>query len=99
MLLFSASQKAGDGIRHLPGQPDLPQFRFEWHSKSHKVYVVDIPMGERIGRVEANCFDWHSENEGRARNAILLWCRGFRAAKNGTSHNDQGKLVIVGDHK
>jgi hypothetical protein len=74
------------------------RFRFEWHTENQKLYVVDIALGEKTKRVVANLMAHNIENEGAAYNAALCWCRGFLAAEQGRSHNDQGKLVLLGEH-
>ena len=74
------------------------RFRFEWHTKSQQLYVVDIALGERTQRVVANLMAYHIENQGSAHNAALIWCRGFLAAEEGRTHNDQGKIVLLGEH-
>lgn len=74
------------------------RFRFEWHIKTQRLYVVDIALGEKTKRVVANVMAFNIENQGAAHNAALCWCRGFLAAEQGRSHNDQGKLVFIGEH-
>lgn len=74
------------------------RFRFEWHVKSQRLYVVDIAKGERTKQVVANVMALNIENQGAAHNAALCWCRGFLAAEQGRSHNDQGKIVFLGEH-
>lgn len=74
------------------------RFRFEWHVNSQKLYVIDIALGEKTKNVVANVMAFNIENQGAAYNAALCWCRGYLAAMEGRSHNDQGKLVILGAH-
>lgn len=77
-------------------QPGLPDFRFEWHPGKKIVYVINDAMGRRTGRVTANGIGWNVQTEGDANNAVLLWCRGYRACLLGMSHNESGKLSIFG---
>lgn len=84
-------------IRHMK-QPRLPDYRFEWHIAKQNVYVIDIAAGERSGRVVGNAIAFNIENEGAANNAVLIWCRGFFAGREALSHNDTGKLVLLGEH-
>lgn len=74
------------------------RFRFEWHTKSQKLYVVDIALGEKTKQAIANVMAFNIDTQGAAHNAALCWCRGFLAAEQGRSHNDQGKLVQIGEH-
>lgn len=75
------------------------RFRFEWHKETKKLYVVDIALGERTKRVTANVMAFAIENEGMAYNHALCWCRGFLACEEGRSHNDQGQIVLLGEHR
>lgn len=57
--------------------PMAPQFRFEWHPKAKKVYLIVIGAEPEIGEAFAH----EIENEGAAWNAVLIWLRGYRTAK------------------
>jgi hypothetical protein len=57
--------------------PALPEFRFEWHPARRNVYLVRLGMTPEIGELIA----FNIDNEGAAHNAVLIWLRGFRAAK------------------
>lgn len=70
--------------------PLHPQFRFEYHRLKKKVYVVRVGGKPEIGEVFAH----EIENDGQAHNAVLVWLRGYRAAK-GERWNDAGKLIEV----
>jgi len=123
--------RGSDAITHL-AYSRRPEFRWEWHSGKQIVYLIDIAMGERLGRVEGNAIAFNIDSKARAEqvvriwccgyvagrdakyrsdiasnidteggawNAVLIWCRGYKAAKFATSHNDSGKLVLLGDHQ
>lgn len=77
----------GDAIRIIKA-PNFPQFRFEWHPKARRVYLVRIGQKPEIGEV----FAFEIENEGQATNAVLIWLRGYRAAL-GHVWNDAGQLI------
>jgi len=77
----------GDPIRVIKS-PNWPDFRFEYHPKTKRVYLVRIGHKPEIGEV----FAFDIENEGQAHNAVLIWLRGYRAAI-GHIWNDAGKLI------
>lgn len=60
-------------------QPDIPELRFEWHSGSYKVYVIPtkpfMPTAELITDRIRTKRDAHA--------AVMLWCRGYLAHKQG----------------
>lgn len=58
-------------------QPAWPQFRFEWHPQSRKVYVIRLGMTPEIGEPFAH----EIRDQGAAVNAVLIWLRGYKAAK------------------
>lgn len=95
LLLHGGSVAAQPGILHIK-QPRLPEYRFEWHMVKRNVYVIDVAMGERTGRVAGNAIAFGVENEGAAYNAVLIWVRGYFAGRDAVSHNDSGKLVLLG---
>ena len=55
----------------------LPQFRFEWHPRGRKVYVVRVGALPEVAELIADNID----NHGAAINATLLWCRGYHACR------------------
>lgn len=75
----------------------VPYFRFEWHVKKQIVYVIDIVKGELTKRPVGNAIAYSVDTEGGAWNVVLIWCRGYMAAKEGRSHNDSGKIVLLGE--
>lgn len=48
------------------------RYRFEWHPKARKVYLIRVAPRE-IGEVLA----FNIETHGDAANAVLIWSRGF----------------------
>lgn len=80
------------------GQGNLPRYRFEWHPLSQRVYVIDIWVGEKTGSPVGNLIAYHITTESAANNAMLTWCRGYFVGKEDRSHNDQGKIVLIGEH-
>lgn len=71
--------KAGDAIYHL-GNPHLPEFRFEWHARLGKVYLVRkgklSPDGREVGSPIAETV--HDAEV--ARYVVGAWCIGYRQA-------------------
>lgn len=51
-----------------------PRFRFEWHPKRRRVYLVRIGQTPEIGEVMAFDIETHAD----AINAVLIWFRGFQ---------------------
>ena len=92
---FRAAATVAPKVFHMR-QGSLPQFRFEWHPVKQIVYVIDIAMGERTGRPTGNAIAHNIDNDGAAWNAVLIWCRGFKAGKDCRSHNDSGQTVLLG---
>lgn len=99
-LLRGAAQVDQKSIFHFyaPVTDLKARFRFEWHKKHQRLYVIDIAQGEMTKRVTANVMAFNIENEGMAYNHALCWCRGFLASEQNRSHNDQGKLTLIGEH-
>jgi hypothetical protein len=60
-------------------QPLVPQFRFEWHPRTKRVYTIRVGATPEVGELIA--FD--VENHGQAINAVNIWCRGYRTAVAG----------------
>lgn len=71
----------------------LPRFRFEYHKAAKRLYIADKVA---VGLSVANLIGTDIETEGEAYRAILLWGRGYRAGKEEVSHDDQGKLIMLG---
>jgi hypothetical protein len=57
--------------------PTIPQFRFEWHPKIKKVYLIRVGAIPEIGEMFAH----EIETEGAAWNSVLIFLRGYRTAK------------------
>ena len=79
-------------------QGNLPRYRFEYHPRAKRVYVIDIYVGAKTGKPVGNLIAYHIETEAHANNAVLTWCRGYFVGKEDRSHNDQGKIVLIGEH-
>jgi len=67
-------------ILHLK-QPNWPQFRFEWHPKTKRVYYLRAES-PNIGRLLA--FD--IDTEGGAINAVLIFLRGYQEHRDGRDY-------------
>ena len=57
--------------------PMFPQFRFEWHPGKKSVYLIRVGAQPEIGENIAE----NADDQGRAQMAVLIWLRGYRAAK------------------
>lgn len=55
-------------------QPNFPQYRFEWHPQSRKVYLIRLGTTPLIGEILAE----HAETHGAAYNFVQTFLRGFR---------------------
>lgn len=64
---------AGQRVCHIK-QPAFPQYRFEWHPHSRKVYLVRVGSTPEIGEILAE----HAETQGAAFNFVQTFLRGFR---------------------
>lgn len=62
-----------DQIKYLAA-PKFPQFRFEYHPVSRKVFFTRITGGQEFGHVVADDVG----NEWQAQTAVLIWLRGYR---------------------
>ena len=62
-------------------QPNWPQFRFEWHPQTKRVYYIraDSP---HIGRALA----WDIIDQGSAVNAVLIFLRGYQEGRDGREY-------------
>ena len=58
-------------------QPSLPQYRFEYHPRVKKVYVIRVGAVPEVGEA----FAFEIENQGAAYNAVLYWLRGYKEAE------------------
>lgn len=66
--------------------PRHPQFRFEWHEQAKRVYLVRLEVLPHMG--DPIAFD--IADHGAAINAVMIWCRGYNAAK--------AETAILGDN-
>jgi hypothetical protein len=55
-------------------QPSFPQYRFEWHPKSRKVYLIRLGITPLVGEILAE----HAETHGAAIAFVQTFLRGFR---------------------
>lgn len=55
-------------------QPAFPQYRFEWHPQSRKVYLIRTGRTPLVGEILAE----HAETHGAAYNFVQTFLRGFR---------------------
>ena len=55
----------------------FPQFDFEWHPGTKRVYLIRKGVVPLIGEP----FAFEVEDEGAAHNAVLIFLRGYRAAR------------------
>jgi hypothetical protein len=65
--------------------PNYPDFVFEWHPRSQKVYVIrllrdknGVPEPRQSGELVA----FNVANHGAAQNTVLVWLRGYQTAAN-----------------
>lgn len=70
------AQGADTQIFHIKA-PRFPQFRFEWHPSRRMVYLIRIGQQPEFGDPIAE----NADDQGRAQMAVLIWLRGYRAAK------------------
>lgn len=64
------------GIIHIKS-PNLPEFRFEYHPETKKVYSIELAITPLTGEILA--FD--VPDHGTAINCVNIWIRGYRASK------------------
>lgn len=83
-------------IYHLK-TPAFPEFRFEYHEAKKNVYLIRATSPTH-GEAIANNID----TEGAANNAVLIWLRGYRAAKleltslkSGETGNGVSKRIVA----
>lgn len=72
---MSATQP-GATIYHIQ-TPTFPQFRFEWHPGTRRVYLIRLGAVPLVGEPMA----FEVKTHGDAQNAVLIWLRGYRQAK------------------
>lgn len=58
-------------------QPAFPQWRFEWHPQSRKVYLVRLGRKPLVGEVIAE----HAETHAAGYGAVQTWLRGYREGR------------------
>jgi hypothetical protein len=76
----------------------MPQFRFEWHPETGKVYWMSRPVPGQS--VQAFVLAEHCDTEGRAFGFVQTFCRGYRAAKGELlAPADGGPKVQVTDER
>ena len=61
-------------------QPQFPQYRFEWHPQSRKVYLIRLGRTPLVGEVIAE----HAETHGHAFNFVQTFLRGLREGQTPT---------------
>jgi hypothetical protein len=77
-----------------PGDPELPPtangqeilhlkmaggpYRFEWHTRKRRVYLIRVSGGQEIGEIVAMDIQDH----GAAINAVYIWLRGYNEGRN-----------------
>lgn len=71
MALHAA--QPGSQIYHIK-TPTFPQFRFEWHPSTRRVYLIRVGATPVIGEPMA----FEVKTHGDAQNAVLIWLRGYR---------------------
>lgn len=54
--------------------PRVPQFHFEWHPETKKVYVIRLGVVPLVGEVIAE----HADTHGQAYGFVQTWCRGYK---------------------
>lgn len=61
----------------------FPQFLFEFHAESGKVYLIDLDAGkDEKGRPLAQVIAEHCDTEGRAYGFVQTYLRGFRRGRD-----------------
>jgi len=68
---------ASQPVYHIK-QPNFPQYRFEWHPQSRKVYLIRIGRKPLIGEVIVE----HAETHGAAFNFVQTFLRGLREGQS-----------------
>jgi len=70
----------------------LPQYRFEWHPNSKKLYYIRIGGEKEIGELLSDII----EDQGQATMAVMYFSRGFAEHKR---HAGSDALIIgVSNH-
>lgn len=80
---------AGQKVLHIK-QPNFPQYRFEWHPQSRKVYMVRlgwcapegefVPLDEKTPLIGEKIAE-HAETHGAAFGAVQTFLRGYREGR------------------
>lgn len=84
----TASLRLPDKIYHLKTK-NWPQFRFEWHPGTKKIYLIRVGTKPEIGEAFAH----EIETEGAAWNATLIWLRGYGEAKRELSNVQDQRIA------
>lgn len=71
-----SAARPGSQILHIK-TPTFPQFRFEWHPETRRVYLMRENVKPLIGEPIAFEITTH----GDAFNAVQIYLRGYRQAK------------------
>ena len=61
--------------------PNLPQFRFEYHPETKKVYWMPSPTGVANERIEAFVLAEHCGDQGTAFGFVQTFCRGYKVGR------------------
>jgi len=67
---------AGQPYLHIK-QPNFPQYRFEWHPQTRKVYLARMNVKPVVGEIIAE----HVETHGHAFGAVQTWLRGYHEGR------------------
>lgn len=102
---LAASEAGGGRIAHAK-DPRLPQFGFEWHPETQKVYRVDYPgvwaegVYRETGGAQAvgRCIAEHCLTHGQFYGFVQTFCRGYllaarHAAEGALGHKAPERLV------
>ena len=79
---MASSATKFEGVAHV-NNPNLPQFRFEYHTEAQTVYVFRLG-GEAESR---DAVAFNVPDIGTAINSVMIWSRGY----NERSTEDQGQ--------
>lgn len=72
---------------HKTSTSSFPQFAFEWHEASQKVYLISLPgnfvdgvfiKGDNYSTIEAVCIAEHCEHHARFYGFVQTWLRGYK---------------------
>lgn len=79
-----------DQIKYL-AMPKYPQFRFEYHPRSRKVYFTRITGGQEFGHIVAEDIS----DEWQAQKFVLVWARGFTEGNTPTINKLAREKLII----